>query len=158
MMRQFASTLGRLQADFLDKLLHMTINIMARHDRFRPPPENIAGAEFDIAYTGPIPRAQQSEIANSIEQLLADYTALGEVYPEMLDLIDVDKAGLELARVRGVPTKILRNPEDVKKIRAEREAAEAEAMEIAKAQASGDAMQSMGAGVQAIGGGQEGAA
>jgi len=150
MMRQFASTLGRLQSDFLDKLLHLTISTLIRTGVVEIPEDTVIG-EYKIIYTGPIARAQQAEIANSIEQLMADYTALGEVFPELLDLVDVDKMGHELAKVRGVPTRILRNDTDVKKIRADRAEAEQEAMELAKAQAAGDAMQSVGAGAAAMG-------
>ena len=150
MMRQFSSTLGRLQSNFLDTMLHLTIDIMMRNEAFRPPPDSIAGAAFDIAYTGPIPRAQQAEIANSIEQLMADYAALGEIYPELLDLVDVDKMGMELAKARGVPTKIMRNPKDVKATRDQRAEQEAQAMEIAMAQQSGDAMKAVGEGAAAM--------
>jgi hypothetical protein len=149
MMRQFASTLGRLQSDFLDKMLMKTIDILLRNDVMRPAPMGI-NPNFDIAYTGPIPRAQQAEIANSIEQLMADYAALGEIYPELLDLVDVDKMGIELARVRGVPTKILRDPEDVARIRAERADQEQQAMELMQAQQAGEAMTAVGQGAQAM--------
>ena len=120
MMRQFASTLGRLQSDFLDKLLHLTINIMMRQGVFRSPPPSVAGQEFDIVYTGPIPRAQQAEIANAIEALMADYAALGEIFPELLDLVDPDKMGRELQKVRGAPTRIMRSQKEVDEIRAAR--------------------------------------
>jgi hypothetical protein len=150
MMRQFASTLGRLQSDFLDKLLMRTIDILIRNGAVTAAPEGIIDSEFDIAYTGPIPRAQQAEIANSIEQLMADYAALGEIFPELLDLVDTDKMGLELARVRGVPTKILRNPQEVEAIRAERAQAEAQAMELAQAEQAGKAMQAVGQGAAAL--------
>jgi hypothetical protein len=148
MMRQFASTLGRLQSDFLDKMLMMTVDILLRNERIRPAPEGISN--FDIAYTGPIPRAQQAEIANSIEQLMADYAALGEIFPELLDLVDVDKMGLELARVRGVPTKILRSPDEVEAIRADRAAQEEQAMELAQAEQAGNAMKAVGEGANAM--------
>jgi hypothetical protein len=150
MMRQFASTLGRLQSDFLDKLLHRTIDIILRHGAIRPAPENVPDASFDIVYTGPIPRAQQAEIANSIEQFMADITALGEVFPELLDLPDPDKMGHELARVRGVPTRILRNTDEIKQIRAERKEQEEQAMELAMAEQAGKSMKAVGEGNAAL--------
>lgn len=151
MMRQFASTLGRLQADFLDRLLHQTIGILMRHDKVNEPPQEVGFQEFDIAYTGPIPRAQQAEVANAIEMMLADFTAMGEVYPELLDLPDPDKLGYELAKVRGVPTSIMRDPKEVKKIRAERAAQEKKIAELAQAEQAGNAMKAVGEGAEAIG-------
>jgi hypothetical protein len=151
MMRQFASTLGRLQSDFLDKLLHLTMSILMRNGRVPPPPAGVEGMEFDIAYTGPIPRAQQAEIANAIEMLMADYAALGEIFPELLDLPDPDKMGHELARARGAPTSILRDPEEVKQIRAARAQEQAEQAELMKAQQAGDAMKAVGEGAALMG-------
>lgn len=150
MMRQFSSTLGRIQTDFLDPLIHLTINILMRNGRVPEAPESVKNKQFDIAYTGPIPRAQQAEIANSIEMLMADYTALGEVFPELLDLVDVDKMGRELAKVRGVPTLIMRSEDEVKKIRADRAVKEKEAMDLAIAQESGKAMEAIGKGQMAM--------
>jgi hypothetical protein len=146
MMRQFASTLGRLQSDFLDKLLHLTINIMMRQGVFRQPPQSVAGKEFDIVYTGPIPRAQQAEIANSIEAYMADIAALAEVFPSLLDLVDPDKMGHELSKVRGVPTRIMRSAKEIKQIREERAEQEEEARQVAMAQESGKAMEAVGKG------------
>ncbi len=150
MMRQFASTLGRLQSTFLDPLLHLTISILMRHGVVEPQPEEFGDAEFDIIYTGPIPRAQQAETARAIEQLMADYAALGEIFPELLDLVDPDKMGHELARVRGVPTHILRTEDELKKIRAERAQQEQVAMELVQAEQGGKAMEAVGKGQQAM--------
>jgi len=154
MMRQFASTLGRLQNDFLDKLLHMTIGILMRNGKVRPAPEGITG-EFDIAYTGPIPRAQQAEIANAIEALLADFAALGEVYPQMLDKVDPDIVAEQLAKVRGVPTIIMRTDDDLKKFRAEKAAVEKRRMELVEAEQAGKSMEAIGKGGQALDQGTE---
>jgi hypothetical protein len=150
MMRQFASTLGRLQANFLDPLLHRTIDLIMRHGAYPPPPEHIAEMEYDIQYTGPIPRAQQAETANAIEQLLADYAALGEIYPDLLDLIDVDKMGLELARTRGVPTHILRTDAELKVVRKEKAELQQQQAQLQMAQQAGDSMKAVGEGQQAM--------
>jgi hypothetical protein len=150
MMRQFASTLGRLQSDFLDKLLHLTIQIMMRQGVFREPPPSVQGQEFDIVYTGPIPRAQQAEIANAIEALMADYAALGEVFPQLLDLVDPDKMGRELQKVRGAPTRIMRSQKEVDQIRAERAEAEQRQQALMEAQEAGKAMELVGKGAAAM--------
>jgi hypothetical protein len=152
MMRQFASTLGRLQANFLDPLLHRTINIILRAGAYPPPPDFLEGIEYDIIYTGPIPRAQQAEIANSIEALMADFAAMAQVpqFAEMLDLLDPDKVGHELGRVRGVPTHIFRTEKELKQIREERAEQQRIANELAAAQEAGAAMTAVGEGQQAL--------
>jgi len=127
----------------------LTLYIPDRYRRLEAP-AHIVDSDFDIIYTGPIPKAQQAEIANSIEQLLADFTALGEVFPEMLDLIDPDKTGHELARVRGVPTHILRTDKEVMEIRQSRMEQQQQQQELAMAQQSGDAMKAVGEGSKAM--------
>ena len=155
MMRQFASTLGRLQNTFLDPLLHRTIAIIMRHGAYPPPPAHLQNAQFDIIYTGPIPRAQQAETANSIAQFLADITSLGEAYPAILDLVNVDRTGKALAQARGVPSDILNKDADIKKIRMARAEMEQQQQQIAEAQAAGEAMKATGEGAAAMGMGNE---
>ena len=149
MMRQFASTLGRLQSDFLDKLLQLTISIIMRHNIMREPPDGVG--EFDIVYTGPIPRAQQAEIANSIAQYLADLASLAEIYPEMLDRVDPDKAALELQKVRGAPSKIMRTDKEVQVIRTARADEQRKIREAQLLQQQGAAMEQAGKGAAAVG-------
>jgi hypothetical protein len=89
-------------------------------------------------------------VANSIEQFLADIAALGEIYPQMMDLVDPDKAALELQRARGAPTAIMRSKKEVEAMRAARAEQEAQQQELMMAQQAGDSMKAVGEGAAAM--------
>jgi len=151
LMLQFMSpTMGRIKSDFLDPLIKNTVMMLMRQGQLKDLPESLVGVELDIEYTGPLPRAQKAEIAAGIERWLMDIANLAEIFPEMLDIPDLDQVVRTLQELNGVPAKLARTKDEVKKVRKDREEAQAEAAEIAKLQAGGEAMQAAGEGADAI--------
>ena len=150
MQRLLGPTLGRLQSDFLDPLIRRTFMILVRSGQMPEQPETVAGADLDIDYIGPLPRAQKAEQAQSIEMWISTIAQLGQLYPQMLDIPNVDAVVKKLAELRGVPFSLLTDDEDVAAARNERAAKQRAAEQVAMAQAGGQAMQSMGEGKQAL--------
>jgi len=159
MQRLLGPTLGRLQNDFLDPLIERTFGIMYRAGALPELPAGMEDADLDIEYTGPLPRAQKADTAAAIEQWLGATAQMAEIYPSLLDLPDVDDAWKTVAELRGVPATSIKDDETIAKER-EAKAKKAELAEkMAMAEQSGNAMQAVGAGQEAMGGvnlGQEG--
>lgn len=120
MMEQFAPTLGRLQADLLDPLIEYTYRLLGRRGLLPEVPESISELELDIEYTGPIPRAQKNEQAQSVSQWVGELAGLSQISPEFMDVVDTDAIARELGFDRGVPAKLMRTQSEVKDIRTER--------------------------------------
>lgn len=150
MQRMLGPTAGRLQTDFLAPMIERTFMILLRAGQFPEQPSAVVGAELDIEYVGPLPRAQKSETAFGIEQFLASLAAMAEVFPEALDLPDIDDLIRTLAELRGVPASGLKGVDELQAMREERRQAQQQAMQLAQAQAGGEALQSVGKGVKAI--------
>ena len=150
MQKLLGPTLGRLQADFLDPLIKRTFAILQRAGQLPEQPESVSEAEMDIEYTGPLPRAQKAETAESIERWQAGIASMAQMYPEMLDIPDVDAIPRTLAELLGVPARVVRGVDEVEEIRAERQEKQAAAEAIAVSQAAGDATKAMGEGQQAM--------
>ena len=150
MQRMLGPTAGRLQTDFLAPMIERTFMILLRAGQFPEQPSAVVGAELDIEYVGPLPRAQKSETAFGIEQFLASLAAMAEVFPEALDLPDIDDLIRTLAELRGVPASGLKGVDELQAMRDERRQAQEQAMQLAQAQAGGEALQSVGKGVKAI--------
>ena len=146
MQRLLGPTLGRLQADFLDPLIRRTFMILIRAQQMPEMPESVADADLDIEYIGPLPRAQKSEQAQSIEMWVNGIAQLAEIYPEMMDIPDTDAVQKKLAELRGVPMSLLNDDEDIKAAREEKAARQKAVEEVAMAQEGGKAMQSMAEG------------
>jgi hypothetical protein len=150
MQRLLGPTLGRLKTDLLDPLIQRTFNILYRANLLAPLPEELAGADLDIEYNGPLPRAQQANTAMAIEQWIRGVAELAQINPQALDIVDWDKAMREIAKLRGVPAKAVASEEDVARGRAEKQQQQDAMMTIQGAQGAGDAMKAIGEGMQAI--------
>jgi len=164
MMRSISHTLGSLQSNFLDKVIERTVNILYRADRLRDMPDVVrdSASEFDILYTGPMSRAQkQDDVMATNNWLQAIIPVMAELqiqtgsYPEVLDVPDFDMIARDLADLSGVPAKYLKDADEIKKDREERDAEQKEMRAAAAAEQEGNSMKAMGEGAQAMTGGMQ---
>ena len=150
MMEMFAPTLGRLQADLLDPLIQTTYRILGRNGLLPPPPEGLQEADLDIEYTGPIPRAQKNERAQSISMWVGELAGLAQVIPQILDIVDDDAVARQLGFDRGVPAKLMRDEKEVAGLREQRAQAQEEARQMEMLQNAGAAAKDLGQGAKAM--------
>jgi Bacteriophage head to tail connecting protein len=150
MQRQFAPTLGRLQADLLDPLIEMTYRVLERNGQLPFPPQGLEREALDIEYTGPIPRAQKNEQAQSISLWIGELAGLAQVMPDILDVPNTDAVARMLGMDRGVPAKLMHSEEEVKATREQRAELQQAAQQAAVLEQMGGAMKQMGEGQQAI--------
>lgn len=153
MQRLLGPTLGRLQNDFLDPLVTRTFRLLHRAGQLPPIPNIVAEmqGELDVQYTGPLVRAQRMQDVESMERWLGSIGAAAEVFPEMLDLVDSDAYGRNLARELGMPKKNMRSEAQVLAIREARQKAQANAAKAAQVEAEGNAAEALGKGGEALG-------
>ena len=104
-----------------------------------PAPQDLQGKDFrdvtDIVYTSMLAQAQREMGKSAIDEMLATVSANSTVWPDALDLVDVDSALRERAELIGVPSKMMRSEDVVQAIRDRRakELKQKEAMEQAQA-------------------------
>jgi hypothetical protein len=151
MQRLLGPTFGRLKSDLLDPLIQRAFNILFRAGQLPELPANLANSSLDIEYSGPLPRAQQFDAATAIQNYLMSVAQMAEVFPEALDIVDVDGAMRTMATMRGVPAKALRGQDEIDEMRSARQQQQAAMAQAAQAQAAGEAMKSVGEGGQAMG-------
>lgn len=163
MQRLLGPTLGRLQSDYLDPLVQRTFNILYRAGVLGEPPEVVFddSGQLDIIYTGPLVRAQRADIAQGVMRWAATLVELAEVTPDVLDIPDWDEIARELGSLEGVPAKLMRGEQDIKKTRKDRQVKMARAEQAAQAQEEGAGMEAIGRGklaLREVSGAEEGAA
>jgi len=110
--------LENLHNDFLDPTIIRTFNILSRADMLPPPPEEVG--ELKIEYTSILAQAQQALGTVSLEQSVAFAGNLAGVSPDVLDNYDLDKVIRHYNDDVGTPPDIMREPEEVEQIRANR--------------------------------------
>jgi len=150
MLRLMAPTLGRLQTDFLDPLIKNIFMIMTRMGQFKEMPDAAAGQEMDIEYIGPLPRAQKGEIAQSMEIWLAGIAQSAPIFPEGMDIPDIDQYWRTNAELRGIPAKALKTKEEVDEARAKRAEQEQAQQETENIRQGGEAAEQAGKGAMAM--------
>jgi len=112
---------GRLQAEYLKPLVERCFGLAYRAGVFKPAPESLRGRAFSVRYVSPLARAQKLEDVMAIEATWASAAQLAQVMPEVLDELDASESIKLLVHGRGAPAAIRRKPEDVARLRAERE-------------------------------------
>jgi len=126
MQRLLGPTAGRIESELLTPLIDRTFAIMLRAGAFPPTPESIVmnseggDIQIDVEYEGPLARAQRLRDLTAFQRFQEGISGLVEREPSLMDLIDGDEAVKTIADVVGVPKRILRDPREVARIRAER--------------------------------------
>lgn len=152
MQRLLGPVVARLKTDLLDPAIQRTFNILWRRGALPELPEGYDIGDLNIEYNGILPRAQKAEVAGAISEYVAEIASIAEVFPDILDNIDSDAMARERAILRGVPMKIMRSDEEVDQMRKQRAEAQEEAQQMEQAAMAGQTMESLGNGMQAMGG------
>lgn len=115
-----APTMGRQQSETLGPEIERELDLLMRAHKLPPiPPELIeAGGEYEIIYDSPLSRMQRAEELVGVQRTLEILTPFANIKPDILDIFDEDQLARVTADVSGVPTKVLRSPEDIAQKRA----------------------------------------
>ena len=151
MQRLLGPVLGRLQHDLLDPLVERTFRILARAGQLPETPEVVKNAgELDIRYSGPLARAQRSDLIASTERWVGGLAQVAQVVPSVLDNFDGDAYARETSEMMDVPKSMLKSEEEVTAERQARQKKAAEQEQLDKVNQAGQAIESIGKGAQSI--------
>ena len=122
MQRLLGPTFGRFESEMFTPMVDRVFGIMLRGGAYAEPPPMVKelGAEIDIEYEGPLARAQRQTEAKAIREWLEDIIQAATIKPDISDVPDLDEIAKYLGRTRGVPEKLMRKFDTIKKIRDDR--------------------------------------
>jgi hypothetical protein len=122
MQRILGPTLGRMEREFLDKLIKRVFSIMYFGGAFSPMPSILGGRldELDIQYEGEMAKAQKSSEVTGLTDVLNILAVVAPQDPSVLDWLNWDAIIPWLWELRGVPKKLLNIEDDVKAMRENR--------------------------------------
>ncbi len=142
MQRILGPTLGRLEVEYLNPYINRVFWIRLRasgpNSSYRRLREwtRQHGVALDVEYEGPLAKAQRLAESTSMQRYFQIVLPLQQLDTNIFDNVDFDYVAREHAASVGTPTKMLRLPDDVKKIREARVAAqEKKAADQTKAEA-----------------------
>lgn len=123
-------TLGRLMSEFLDPIIVRTLNILARQGALPLVPPELENINYVVEYISPLARAQRQSEVTSLTQALATIGQIAEFNAEALDKVNVDKTVNIISDLHGISPEIIRDDEEVAKIRQARAEAQANAQKM----------------------------
>jgi hypothetical protein len=105
LQRHLGPTLARLMSDFLNPLITRAVNMLGRAGQLPAPPREVsaAQAQYEIEYSGPLPMAQKADRVQATWNWLQQVASIAQLFPQALQLVDIDGAINVLADMAGVP-------------------------------------------------------
>lgn len=110
---------SRIESEFLSAMLYRELDILASAGQLPEMPEKLAerGGLYEIEYDSPLSRAREAEggvaILRTFEQLAPIAQVAG---PSAFKRFNIDKVSKELARLNGMPSKVLYTDEEMEEI------------------------------------------
>jgi len=104
---------GRFTQEMLDVLVLRSFAIMNRLGKLPEAPDIIQGQELDVVYVSPLAKAQRLSEIQDVEAFLANIAGIAQFKPDVLDLIDSDKVGRDIANIRRINPEYIKSDKDV---------------------------------------------
>lgn len=110
-------TLERTNDELLDRLVDRVFELMDRNGLIPPAPAELEGVKLKTEYISILAQAQKLVGVVGQDRLLQTAISMAEVFPEVVDTIDVDRLMMNYGDMLGVDPRVLRSPEEVKQRR-----------------------------------------
>jgi hypothetical protein len=133
--------LDRIDFEVLSPTIERVFGIASRAGILPPAPPEIAGQMINITYISMLKQAQDASASSGIEDVLRMAGELVATKPEAMDNVDIDYAIDKYSYLRGNDPKLIRSPQALEQIRADRaqQAQAAQQAQIAEQLAGGAA-------------------
>lgn len=117
-MTLLGPAVGRYLDEVISPIYLRTIGVLARRGRLPEPPfEMLQNPGFEIDFLGMLAQAQRRTELNTLITGLTMIGNIAQYSPEVLDKINPDKVIDQTWSITGAPAKVLRDDDEVKKIR-----------------------------------------
>ena len=130
-----APVMGRMQSEFLGPLITRELDILKNAGQLPPMPLQLAQSRrgVTIEYTSPLARAMKAEEGSAIMNTVQDIATMAQIDPTVKTIIDFHEAARTMARIRGMPAKLVRSDEEVDQILQQAQQAQEQSQALAQA-------------------------
>lgn len=133
-MVMLGPVLERIQYELLDPIIDRTFSVMSRAGVLPQPPPEIAGQNIDIEYVSMLLTAQLAAATSGIERTLQLAGGLVGADPGVMDNLDLDFAIAKYSTLMNNDPRLVRSPDQLQGIRAERQKQAAAAQQAQQAE------------------------
>ena len=123
LFRLLGPVYGRLEWEYLHRVVDITFDLQLHASAFSPPPPEVfmTDGQIDVEFQNPIAKAQRAGDVEAFTLAINDMAPMGQISPQMFDIFDPDKAAKGIADIRGVSAKWLRTDKEIAMLRAARQ-------------------------------------
>lgn len=147
---QVGPTIQRMEREKLKPAVDRIFAIMLRRGEIEPPPPELSGMNLGVEFIGPLSAAQRMVATDPIERTARFVLEMAPVIPSISDGYDEDVALAEYAKAVGGPPHLIRAPEKIAAIRADRAKQQQAAQLAALAKPAKDAAVAMQVGAETL--------
>lgn len=123
-MMNLGPVLESMNQELHAPLINRTFNIMMRGGLIPDPPPDIAQQALKVDFISILAQAQQMVASTTIQQSLGFIGGVAGLFPEVVDVVDIDKTAREYMQANGMPESCMRSEDDVAQIRQQRQEAQ----------------------------------
>jgi hypothetical protein len=137
----------RLNVEVLTPIIEIAFDLLSKQGHIPPPPQELRGRAVRPEYMSIMAAAQKAQSVAGIERLVDDLTKIKEMEPQdpgVLDKVNLDEAIEKLGDDLSVPPGLIRDDDDVKKIRQGRQQQQQAAQKAQQMQAMAESAQKLG--------------
>lgn len=117
-MTMLGPAVGRYLDEAISPIIQRVLGILARRGKLPDPPsEMIMDPRYKIEFVGTLAQAQRRTELNTLMTGLTMIGNMAQYSPDVLDKLDPDKVTDEVWAITGAPIKVLRDDDEVQKIR-----------------------------------------
>lgn len=113
--------LDNLHTELLNEVTDIIFDYAIDAGVYPEPPEEIQGETVKVDYISVLAQAQKMVDISRIDQVLQYVMNIVQVYPDILDKVDLDQVIDEVAKMVGTPSSIIKSDEVVQKLREAKE-------------------------------------
>lgn len=142
-MQVLGPVVERNVTEVLGPSVQRTLGICQRRGMLPPMPTEMQGQKFKLEFVSILAQAQKMSAVNNVTQFLGILGNEVAVDQGILDNVDLDEAARYVADNLSVPAKLIRAPEEVQAIRADRQRQQQQAQAAENAQKLAQAAQNL---------------
>jgi hypothetical protein len=145
-MSMLGPAVGRETDERLSPVVQRVIGVLYRAGKLpEPPPELMMNPSYNIDFVGVLAQSQRRAELNTLITGLSMVGNMAQYSPEVLDKIDPDKVTDEVWAITGAPIKVLRDDDEIQKIREGRAQAAVQQQEMGQVATGAEIAKSAGA-------------
>ena len=123
---------GRHTQEVLDPIIMRVFDILYAAGEIPVPPISVQGQDMDIVYISALAKAQRESEVFSLQAFMQDVGMVATAIPTVIDKLDGDFAVDEIAKIRGISPKLIKDDNAVAKVRKARAEVAAEQAQAAQ--------------------------